>query len=836
MNFQTLFQRYAAWIERSHRSILLVSLIISLFGFWYSGQLYKNLRTDIEELLPASAPSVQDLKKATGRFTGLNHLEIVIESDDAAAAKRLQIDIAKKLSQLSPEVVAKVKNNIRTEREFFEKRKSLYIDLSDWRAIADYVHDKIRAERKKAFSLGIDDEEDKPVETFSFSRLRKKYSNRSIRFANFKDDYFQSKDGHTHIVLAFLPGKVTEMSGNERLSESASKIIQDLNPKSYASDMVVGLGGDVQNMVEEHHGLVNDLVTSFVIVTAFVTLVLFFFYRSVGAVTALSLALFAGTGWTFGLSYFLVGYLNANTAFLGSIVLGNGINFGIILMARYLEDRRQGISVTDALSNSMYVTARPTLTAALAAACSYGSLMITNFRGFNQFGVIGAVGMALCWIASYTIMPALIVAFEKRNWIRFTLRDSKLPFMRTVASLLLRTHVLVCVFSVVLAVAALMGVMKFSRNTLESDLSKLRNKESLLHGSGYWGRKVDDAFNSNITPTMVLTNSHDDALKVYAELKKIQQREGTSSPFSTLNVVDDFIPQNQAEKLELMKEVSGELTPKVLKRLKPEELKRIDEFLPKEPPPQLQAKDLPPDILANFTESDGKIGTMVNVYPRLNKAHLFTEKNEKAEGTWNGEEVIRYTALLREAIHNSGVSAVIAGQPPISADMLAAISVDGPKATLWAFLLVMILVILMFPNWRHAGAILGSLWLGVLWMGGVMAFFGWKINFLNFITLPITFGIGVDYAVNILGRIHEDKEGNADRSILSVVGNTGGAVLLCSSTTIIGYSSLLISGSQAFTSFGRLAVLGELTCITAAIIALPAFWLLFQKLTRRAQT
>jgi predicted RND superfamily exporter protein len=111
-----------------------------------------------------------------------------------------------------------------------------------------------------------------------------------------------------------------------------------------------------------------------------------------------------------------------------------------------------------------------------------------------------------------------------------------------------------------------------------------------------------------------------------------------------------------------------------------------------------------------------------------------------------------------------------------------------------------------------------------------------KINFLNFITLPITFGIGVDYAVNILGRFHEDKNSNADRSILSVVGNTGGAVMLCSSTTIIGYSSLLISGSQAFTSFGRLAVLGEFTCIFAAIIALPAFWLLLQRFSRSKQT
>ena len=38
----------------------------------------------------------------------------------------------------------------------------------------------------------------------------------------------------------------------------------------------------------------------------------------------------------------LVGHLNSNTAFLGSIVVGNGINVGLILFARYLEERRHG--------------------------------------------------------------------------------------------------------------------------------------------------------------------------------------------------------------------------------------------------------------------------------------------------------------------------------------------------------------------------------------------------------------------------------------------------------------------------------------------------------------
>ena len=43
-------------------------------------------------------------------------------------------------------------------------------------------------------------------------------------------------------------------------------------------------------------------------------------------------------------------------------------------------------------------TWRPTLTAAAAAAGSYGSLLITEFRGFREFGIIGGAGMVICWV------------------------------------------------------------------------------------------------------------------------------------------------------------------------------------------------------------------------------------------------------------------------------------------------------------------------------------------------------------------------------------------------------------------------------------------------------
>lgn len=73
-----------------------------------------------------------------------------------------------------------------------------------------------------------------------------------------------------------------------------------------------------------------------------------------------------------------------------------------------------------------------------------------------------------------------------------------------------------------------------------------------------------------------------------------------------------------------------------------------------------------------------------------------------------------------------------------------------------------------------------SLALGVLWMVGAIGAFHWRINFLNFIALPITFGIGVDYSVNIFGRLHRDRREGQEVDVVKVLRETGGAVMLCS--------------------------------------------------------
>ena len=66
------------------------------------------------------------------------------------------------------------------------------------------------------------------------------------------------------------------------------------------------------------------------------------------------------------------------------------------------------------------------------------------------------------------------------------------------------------------------------------------------------------------------------------------------------------------------------------------------------------------------------------------------------------------------------------------------------------------------------------------------------------------------------------------------LGIAGGVLaVLAVIAAIIGYSSLLVADNRALFSFGVAAVLGEISCIVCAVVALPAVLLLVSARRRR---
>src|SRR5205823_2522583 len=89
---------------------------------------------------------------------------------------------------------------------------------------------------------------------------------------------------------------------------------------------------------------------------------------------------------------------------------------------------------------------------------------------------------------------------------------------------------------------------------------------------------------------------------------------------------------------------------------------------------------------------------------------------------------------------------------------------------------------------------------------------------LDFVALPITLGLGIDYAINIAHR--HDHGAGCDPII--TLRTSGSAVFVCSLTTMIGYGSLLVSDNLAIRGFGTASLIGEVACVLTALVLVPA--------------
>lgn len=796
--------------------VLLALLSLGPMGYW-SVRLFSDLRADIKELLPQHARSVETLKHLEQRFGGFSQLSMIVESGSPEANRRFSDDLTRALA--TSELVRSIRNKLGEEKQFFEERRHLFVDLDDLETILERVETAAHAGRVRANPLLVDlDEEPKERVKLDLSDFEKKYRAKFSLSARFPDGYFESPDRRRLAIILRKRGLAFDLDSNQKLVELVEKTVRTLDPKKYAPEMTIALGGDVKNVIEEHQSLVEDLELASAIVVLLLGLVVVAYYRRFRALYLVGIPVLIGCAWTFGITRFLIGYLNASSAFLGPIIPGNGMNFGLILLARYIEERRRGGSIEASIDLAVDYTAKATFLVALAASVAYGSLMATDFLGFKHFGIIGALGMVLCWLSTFVVMPPLI-AWVERHWPLEASKELKLLRPGLLASLPSRIVELApgafAWGGVLSGIAALVLTALFLRDPLEKDFTKLRSKVSLDSGSAQVAAKVDEIFGLNQEAQAILAEGDEDVPAIVEHLRKVISDGGPLSPITDVTALTTLVPTAQLAKLEVLKKIREVMTDDLLANLEPEDRKLA---LRQRPPAGLATfteRDLPESVRADFRERDGHEGRVVLALPNL-KLNLY-----------HADEIERVAAVLRMISLPDGRQVESSGNFVIYSDMIRFVSHDGPRATTYSFFGVLILCWLAHRRFRRAAIVAASLVVGVAWLGAILQLCAIKINFLNFIALPITFGIGADYAVNIYTRyLLERRRYPAAQAAHAAIASTGGAVVLCSLTTIIGYASLLVARNGALISFGKIAILGELACLGAAIFVMPA-WLMY---------
>jgi predicted RND superfamily exporter protein len=816
------FPKILAWLAAKQAAkpwLFIIAAVLTLIPTaWATSKL--TLKPDFAELLPDNKDSVIEMRRVGARLRGASTLSIVAQIDDGSRRQALRtfVDtLVPKLQALGPKWVGNVDYGVQDSQRFFEGHKLLYADLDELKKAHDRIVERYDWEVAKAQGTLLDGDE--APEAITADSIEKQLAERQKKveagMPAYPGGYYEAPDGKYAAILLRTP--VSGKAAVEELKRKVDAAVREVNPASFDPSLRVGYTGDVITGQEEYDSIVTDL--SHVGATGIAGVlgsVLLYFLR-VRTVLTMGGTLLVGLLWTFGLTHYTIGYLNSSTGFLVSIIAGNGINYGIMYMARYIEARRdESLPVAEAVLAAHRDSWLPTLASAATAALAYGSLIVTDFRGFKHFGVIGGYGMAVCWLTTYLFMPALLAASE-RVWPAYKAHDptervrARGYYGVVFAKIALAAPRGITLFGTVIGLVSLvLSVLYFTRDPMEYNMKNMRtdnvetpsNARNLSHQvDAVVGRLGQEGM-------AVMTDRLDQVPMLTKELeRRWQAAPAKQKPFDRVVSIYSLLPKDQAEKIPLIEAMRDRIE-RARKRgfVADADWDKISPHLPKGEVKALGVEDLPEQVARAFTERDGTRGRIVYIAPT------------SGESVWDAKYLMRWADSFRHVKLENGEVIKGSGRPVIFADMIRTIGEDAPKAITVSALGTILVLLLAFRG--------SKLSLGVFlpWLVGITTLIAFlylkdiRLNFLNFVAIPITIGIGAEYAHNVMQRYRFEGPGR----LRHVITETGGAVTLCSLTTTIGYLALLMSINRGIRGFGLAAAVGEITCLCAAVLWLPA--------------
>ena len=779
---------------RNHRAVILVAGLVTCLCSIFVYRLIHRLETDIAALIPDDYPSVRTLDDIKSRVGGVGSIIVLAESGDADASRRLIEDLAGVLE--GPDYARFVNYvDYRLDVEFFRKNALLYMDTEDLEEILFRVEDRIRHEKVKLSPMFIQLDDEGDDEVLDFSDIEAKYG---AGDNGSRESFYVSEDSSIVALEAVAAGTVSNIGFTKEMYAAVQKAVEELDPTSYSADMVVEYGGTFKNKIDEYEVILSDIKSTLVYGVIGVVLILTFYFRQPMAVFFVTIPLVMGLFWAFAITYWVIGNLNTMTGFLFVILFGLGIDFGIHMFARYLEDRSAGADVRKSIEMMMVQTGRAIVTAGLTTGVAFYSLMITDFKGFYEFGFIVGTGVLMSLVAMITVLPAfLVLADEEWGLIRkrkvWGHSDDRSAGRFPFAVPVLAGGVILTVYL----------AFNLSSIRFEYDFTNLRAN---LPSSVAVKEKISTIprfTKLSQSPSVALADSRSELNDVVAAVEAKIAAEDPTPTIHTVKTLWSALPRDQDAKLEVIAELQELANSESADLLKGEQQKRLSDLRDMLEVEKLTVDDLPEIVLRKFSTIDGSLAYFAFIYPSVQLR--------------DGRSAIAF-ADDSSVIETSGKTFYSSSSSVIFADMLRLMLRDSRTAILVTLLVVFLIVFADFKGVRPALLVMMPLFCGATWMCGVMFLTGMKLNFYNMVALPTIIGMGVDNGVHLYHRY--DMEGKG--SLPHVLRSTGGAMFVSMLTTMVGFLGLVMATHPGLNSIGVLAVIGIIACFVAAVVLLPA--------------
>lgn len=578
-------------------------------------------------------------------------------------------------------------------------------------------------------------------------------------------------------------------------------------------------------------------------------------------------AFLAGAALTYAAATIMIGSLNLLSVVFMLVLVGVGLDYGIHMIARYLEGLRHMDSAASV--RHMMRTATPSMLT--GAAVSAGTFLLAIFvpmQGLRQLGIISGVGLLLCAATMAIGLPALLLCFDRRG-----ADDSKQLSFFASRNVIAQTHLNAPrmrhrMFVAVSLLAMLAGVViAWERVGFESNLLKLQAADL---SSVMWQRRLQTEGGNSTWFGAVITDSFD---KVAPLVAKAKLQPLIRNSRSVLDFVKPDSPRRDqlraviasADASVAFNAIAGEATSPNANAFA-QTASAIEVNTKSNLTELAQRAGDRVESLANGANTAGApakdVAMIRNLALSLRALHNALETNEKTAKT-QAEQSIALAALAAQQLQIGAALSLRDSLPPAVRDsftsannqfaillhpqediwepgamapFVAAMRTVDPSVTgapitvfesvqlmrasfLWqGFLASAFVLALLYLDFRcvklTAVAFL-SLLAGLGWTVGIMGLLKIPFTLANFFAIPIMIGLGIDSAIHITHRV-------LDGGLTHGFGSTRRAVIVTAITTTIGFGTLLFAQHRGLRGLGEVMTIASLCCLVSAVWLLPA--------------
>jgi hopanoid biosynthesis associated RND transporter like protein HpnN len=610
-----------------------------------------------------------------------------------------------------------------------------------------------------------------------------------------------------------------------------------------ANGVRVRLTGQVAVADDEFATLADDAALNYSVTGGAIVLFLWLALRSGSLVVAVLITTFAGLIVTAALGLVMVGELNPISVAFAALFVGLGIDFGIQFAVRYRADRFTEADLVQAIRSAARGVGWSLTLAAVSLLAGFFSFLPTDFRGVSELGLIAGVGMIVAYVASLTMLPALIAVLRPPG----EKQEVGTASMASVDHWILANRKLVLVLTGLVTVAGLplLYWLPFDSNPMHLRSAKVESVATYLD-------LTKDPKTSPNTIDVVVPNR--DAIAPM--VKKLTALPSVSGVID----IDTFVPADQDQKLATIEDAAQVLGPVLSPpRVAPAPNDRevvtairnavtalrgisqgvqgaanasgplatiqgftdtLDRLAGAEPSVrEAAANAVVPNLKALLTRLRSLLAptkiTLENLPAQIRSDWIAADGKARIEvqpkGNSNDNAVLRRFSkeVLSVAPHATGAPVATTRS---SHTILGAFIEAGLLALLSIFI---ILSVALRRPWDVAMA-LGPLVLATLWTLEALYLIGMPLNFANIIALPLMLAVGVAFHIYY---VIAWRAGVADMLASSLTR----AIFFSALTTGTAFGSLVLSSHPGTASMGKLLALSLFFTLVAAFFIVPAF-------------